>query len=229
MISHEFDFIFIHIPKCAGTSVENFFGHSPPEAGRGAQDHRPMRLLQTPIPWRQALRGGENRLCLARRVYHRCRSHPNPRNKRTVDARQYARYFKFAIIRDPWSRTYSWYRNVVRDPLHRRKYRVEPTIGFGDFLERFGGRGMLAPIDFWLKEFDGGVRMDRLIRFEDLAAEFPRLCADLGAAPTELPRRNTAEGAVDLAAVYDAALRDRVAAIYADEIRTYRFDFPADA
>ncbi len=227
MISHEFGFIFIHIPKCAGTSVETFFGHMSGRSTRGAQDHRPIRMLQQPLPLLDALRDPENRWCLARRLHHRVRRHANPRNTRTVTAAQYRDYKKFTIIRDPWSRTYSWYRNVVRDPLHRRKYGVSPTTSFATFLDRFGGRGMLAPIDYWIKEFDGRVALDHIIYFENLHTEFREFCREIGADGGELPRRNTSEETAKLEEIYDENLHDKVARLYHDEIATYGFTFPA--
>lgn len=226
MISHEYRFIFIHIPKCAGTSVEDYFGHLDDSSGRGAQDHRPMRVLQTPIPLRHALSTAENRLCLVRRAYHACRQHTNPRNKRTVTAAQYAEYYKFTIIRDPWSRLYSWYCNVVRDPIHLQNYRIDSSIDFSTFLDRFGGRGMLAPIDFWLKEFDGQVRLDRIIDFNEIATAFPEICHRLGIADGRLPFKNTGASSSSLHAVYDQKLKKKIEEIYGEEIARYRFSFP---
>ena len=42
MISHKHKYkcIFIHIPKCAGTSIEKALGHFELYNGRGRQDHR---------------------------------------------------------------------------------------------------------------------------------------------------------------------------------------------
>lgn len=226
MISHEHKFIFIHIPKCAGTSVESYFGHLTDNTGRGGQDHRPIRLLQTPIPYLQAFSTAENRFCLARRLYHACRLHSNPRNRRTLTAAQYECYFKFAIIRDPWSRVYSWYRNVMRDPLHLKKYGIERSMDFYTFLDRFGGRGMLAPIDFWLKEFDGNVRLDALIKIGSLATEFPEICENFGVKNAYLPLKNQAEENVSLEEVYDVEGRKKIEEIYCAEIRRYGFSFP---
>lgn len=47
MISHEYQCIFIHIPKCAGTSIENAFGHFKNHVGPGGQDHRTIRYLES--------------------------------------------------------------------------------------------------------------------------------------------------------------------------------------
>ena len=39
MISHKHQCIFVHIPKCAGTSIASALGHLDNHTGRGGQDH----------------------------------------------------------------------------------------------------------------------------------------------------------------------------------------------
>ena len=46
MISHDYRCIFIHIPKCAGTSIEDALGHLDNHPGRGGQDHRSIRIIE---------------------------------------------------------------------------------------------------------------------------------------------------------------------------------------
>lgn len=222
MISHEHEVIFIHIPKCAGTSIEAFFDHFDNFEGRGGQDHRCMRMLQAPIPWRDVVGSASNLELVAKRFGRRIARYPNPRSRRTVSARQYRRYYKFAVIRDPRARVISWYRNVTRDPEHRRQLGVGADLSFDAFVERFAGRGMLAPTDWWLQEFDGVVRIDRLVYFDDLQNGFAQVCADLGLAVTPLPQRNTGSETSTGSYFSENSLR-RLDDIYADEIRNYGF------
>lgn len=224
VISHEHRLIFIHIPKCAGTSVERRFGHFDGFSGRNGQDHRPVRMIRSPLPIGPALRTPDDAKLLAKRLAHPFRRHANPRNRRTVTPEQFRTYHKFAIVRDPWSRVFSWYRNVLRDPIHRRRYDVAPDTPLDVFVDRFAGRGMLRPIDWWLRDFDGAIAMDRIIDFHDLDAGFAALLGDLGLPQEPLPRHNDSGGEADLDRAFTPASREMIARVYAREIALFGFD-----
>ena len=182
MISHDKKLIFIHIPKCAGTSIEAALGHLEGRQGRKLQDHRALREIE---PFGHLARGlgrVEN-LKIARRRLINANAREavnNPDNAVTVTPAQYASYLKATVIRDPWSRSYSWYRNVIRDEIHMTRMNVRPDMPFEDFLRAHLGTGSLRSQLYWLKDFSGKVPMDVLIRFEALAEGFATLCDRLG-------------------------------------------------
>lgn len=223
MISHRHRFIFIHIPKCAGTSVESLFGHFDDFTGRDGQDHRPIRMLQTPVPLDAALRSRENVKMIGKRFARKLLRYPNPRSGWTVTAEQYRSYYKFAIIRDPRTRLYSWYRNVKRDLSHRKALRISADITLEEFVDRFAGRGMLAPATWWLEEFDGFVRLDRLVQFESLATDFECVCRDLGLSPVDLPLHNAATRGTSLNEAFTSRCLRRVEEIYANELARFNY------
>jgi hypothetical protein len=80
MISHKYKCIFIHIPKCAGTSIEEALGHFDDYTGVDAQDHRMIRYLENPIPYKYILRNSSNFISFLRSLKWRITTKINPKN-----------------------------------------------------------------------------------------------------------------------------------------------------
>ena len=87
MINHRHRFIFIHIPKTGGTSMEDVLG-----AWFSMKRERYARWLPGVKHWAQHLTMSE--------ILHRQFSNKNK-------ARRPERYFKFAFVRNPWDRLVS--------------------------------------------------------------------------------------------------------------------------
>ncbi|MCP4744678.1 MAG: sulfotransferase family protein [Desulfobacteraceae bacterium] len=99
----------------------------------------------------------------------------NPKNKRIVTKEQYNNYFKFTIVRNPWDRAFSWYKNVMRDEIHQKGYGISSDISLNFFLKNYAGKGMLRPQTCWLKNYKGKIPMDYIGRFEDLQNTFIKI------------------------------------------------------
>ena len=116
MISHEHRTIFIHVPKCAGTIIENAFGHGRGANVKGSQDYRSIREIKPLKLTDVAFLNLDN----ARLIYRRYRKAEvlNLNIRLVVNGEQYNEYLKFAIVRNPYSRAYSWYRRIMRYPIN---------------------------------------------------------------------------------------------------------------
>ncbi len=187
MISHEHKCIFIHIPKCAGTSIERALGHIDTHVERGVQDHRSIRMIEQPLMNLNIFSSIENFSEVLRRIHHNYRAVTNPHNKFTVTKEQYDSYYKFTIIRNPWARVFSWYKNVMRDEIHKKNLKITGHLSLNEFLRLYAGKGMMRPQTYWIKSFSGSTPLDYIGRFETLIEDFHEICKAIQLSQKNLP------------------------------------------
>ena len=223
MISHRYKCIFIHIPKCAGTSIEQALGHYDNKIPRDGQDHRSIRMIERPIKLKY-LANIDNFKAIARSIQHNFRNHANPNNGNTVTKEQYASYFKFVIVRNPWARVYSWYRNVMADEIHQENLNVNNSIDFNAFLKRFVGTGLLMPQTYWIKDFSGSIALDYIGRFETLNEDFEQVCELMKLDSISLPHKIKGSGK-DYRQFYNDELIKLVSDVYREEIELFNYSF----
>ncbi|GEM_PF-390356 len=225
MISERHRAIFIHIPKTAGTSVEMKLGLFA-NANRGVQDHRSLREIRPLSLFQHAScllkpmwKEGFSRWAMLREMLGFAPA-PGVMSQR-VTHEQFRIYIKFAIVRNPWARVYSWYYNVMHDPSHG----IAPC-DFSTFLHAHAENWALRPQTWWIKDFDGSIPLDRIVRFENLAEEMADVLRQLGIADPALPHVMKGRGHGDYRAAYTDALAQLIADRYQEEIAlfSYRFD-----
>ncbi|MDK9557287.1 sulfotransferase family protein [Marinobacter sp. M216] len=222
MISHDYKMIFIHVPKSAGTSIENAFGHDLGAQGRGSQDHRAIREIE-PVQISNYLRiNSDNANFFYRRIKKLKTNNPN--NKIGITRKQYQEYFKFTIVRNPFSRTHSWYRGIMRDPINLRAYGLPSPIPFEEFLDRFlHKRRLMKPAVWFLKSFNGGIELDFVGKFENLTHDFGLVCDQLGV-QVSLPHKLDG-GGTDWRSEYNDRTRSMVEKFYHEDISTFGYKF----
>jgi hypothetical protein len=228
LICQSFKCVFVHIPKAAGQSIEQFFMD---RLGLDWNTDREALCLQNND--RPDL-GTEKLAHLSAAEYVAC-GH--------MTQQDFDDYFKFSFVRNPWSRILSEYR--YRNYFHHHSFRdfvlnKLPKPGFDDKY-----RHVMPQYDM-LHDQQGNLMVDFVGRFETLQTDFEQVCVRLGIEDAHLPHRNRSDKKSrdlkrriknilfmngenrhqELRDYYDDVTREAVADYYRSDIETfgYRFD-----
>jgi hypothetical protein len=159
-----------------------------------------------------------------------------------ISQQDFDSYFKFAMVRNPWTRILSEYR--YRNYFHHRSFKdfvlnKMPRPGFDDKY-----RHVMPQYDL-LYDADGRQLVDFIGRFETLQRDFDRVCATLGIKDSVLPHRNRSDKKSrdlkrklrnilfmngenqhdSLTDFYDDETREAVAEFYRIDIETFGYQF----
>ncbi|TRC97162.1 sulfotransferase family protein [Mesorhizobium sp. WSM4303] len=208
LLSLEKNFIFIHIPKTAGTSITRAL--------------RPWCLKPKPTQWRRLL----SRLPVPEApVRINFRQHDRAAwLRRKLPAHLYAGAYKFAVVRNPFELVVSNYQHLRRK-TSRRRHRQAQRWDFKAFLRYLERKNRLARVDqtSWISDRDGKLIVDEVLRFETLAEQFNVLAERLGL-PGELPRLNVG-APVDYRALYDEEAKAIVRRLYLRDFERFGYEF----
>lgn len=194
MILHELKLIFIHTPKCAGESIET------------------------------ALMGGPNRGYKGDPFEGTPDKHWGVRDWRLRYPVEFASYFKFSVVRNPWDRIVSWvsYRDLryarIRGSFQDRM-RADLSWrnwSFGRLLKEKSFKNMLF--------LDGRLAVDYVIRFENLQNGFDEVCDKIAIPRTILPFRNRTDHR-PYWEYYDDNLINRVRRRFEFDIQYFDYEF----
>jgi len=171
MICRQPPCIFIHIPKTAGQSVERVFLRW---AGLD-WDHRAALLLR---PNADPTKGPPRLAHLTARDYVRLGY---------ISQSDFDAAFKFAFVRNPWTRMVSLYHHLNQGQSFREYV-------LGEFRERVWEEmaWFVRPQRDFIYDETGALLVDFVGRFERLQEDFDQVCRRLGKPPTPLPRVNQA-------------------------------------
>jgi hypothetical protein len=138
--------------------------------------------------------------------------------------------YKFTVVRNPWDKVVSHYE------YRRKKDKTgiaTGNIGFTDWVRMTYGpdkdtfyynnpRSFQPQVD-WLKDADGLISMDYIIRFESLREDFEHVRQQIGL-DTELPHLNASKRS-GYHAYYDGETRETVARWFREDIEAFGYEF----
>lgn len=125
MISHKYKCIFIHIPKCAGTSINRLLSDS------------------TVFDYRKPNYDYLYGWCPARKIFLQHATVQELLELDLVSIKNWHEYYKFTVIRNPWDRIFSSYNWIKKD------LSIKGT--FKDFIsveKQFSRIELLNPMDY---------------------------------------------------------------------------------
>jgi len=218
MINHEHKFIFIHVPKCAGTSIESLFA---PDAER------------------EDVHGTHNGQVWNKHMTLLDSEHKFP---------DLSNYFKFSFVRNPWSMTLSMYKYLwesnyswpTRWRSNKTKFKYF-DIEFSDYVKTYlpnyptirsvdiissPGREVSVPKSDTLLQWITGKNwsLDFIGKFENLQKDFNVVCDKIKIPSQQLPHHNRTEHE-NYTKHYDDETRQIVAEKYAKDIEYFGYEF----
>jgi Sulfotransferase family len=214
LISYSHKFLFVHVPKTAGTSIvrslrpyaHDSTGYLVNRALAFCGIH--VNLLPGPHRWR------------------RFRPHHSAATiRRHLPRHVYERMYKFAFVRNPWDWFVSYYHFHLQCSTHHRHEHVRRLGSFAEFVRWQVARQRRLQVDF-LTDRQGRLLVDFLGRYETLGEDFRTVCRHVGL-DCELPWHNRSERG-DYRTYYDDATAALVAEHCRADIEAFDYTFAGD-
>ena len=216
LISHQYRVIFVHIQRTGGNSIRHLFNEMDANA-----------VQEVPVD------AAKNRLkhCFISDI------------KAAVEPGLFADYTKFAVVRNPFDRLFSWYAMFKHNTIAKSEIAggVVRTAALGNavevaiapYLDSF--EAFLTMPDsglfqrFYYNQFDylqidGKIAVDAVLRFENLTNDFNALAKKMDF-PSLLPTVNQSIRQQDYRTAYTQATRQIVAERFARDLDYFSYSF----
>ena len=200
LVSLERRFIFIHIPKAAGTSIIHALRPY-------ARASLPRRLL--------------HRVGFGGSSLPQLPDHAKALDVRAAMPEVFANSFKFAVVRNPWAWQVSYYHYIRQNRKHWQHAEVAP-LSFAQYVEWRVVHDRLLQSDFVVDD-DRKLMVDSIARVESLDRDAVAIFDRIGV-ETRLPHRNRSRHD-DYRAYYDDRTRALVAEHWAEDVERFGYSF----
>ena len=200
MISLQKSFLFVHIPKTAGNSIQTVL-----------RDYSEDQLLALRKEQDEIKRFG------LRNPKYKIKKHSTLSEYRdALGEEQFRNLYKFTCVRNPWDRMVSYYFTPTQNPekWSRRNFLglISQAVSVAEYLR----------LDE--NEEDPFGNVDYLMRFENLTDDFRTVCGQLEISPAALPQHNRSSRD-HYSKYYDDELRELVRTKFAAEIDRFGYTF----
>ncbi|TDR17534.1 sulfotransferase family 2 domain-containing protein [Marinicella litoralis] len=206
LISDSHQFVFVHIRKAAGTSLRQI-------------------LEQVSLPknnnlWYKFL--SRNGFVVD---YHK---HSFRKHSALLEAERsmpnalFEKYFKFAIVRNPWDRLVSEYEYIKTQPTHSRFNKLA-KLSFSEYVIYQSQRPAAHQVNV-LKLKDGNLGCDYIGKLESLNESLGVIAENIGVSFADLPHINQVKRR-DYRSYYDKPLREQVRTLWQEDVNAFEYDF----
>ena len=218
MISESKNFIFIHIPKTGGNSIQSIL----------------QKYSEDQIITKAKYQDGIERFEIGNKNYNYRKHAKLIDYKKELKPELYKGMFKFAVVRNPWDRLISYYfsphRGIKEFDRNNFKKMINqiPILGYFTTEIKLTDRvknklGLNYKV---YRSLDKDV--DFYIRFENIEEDFKELCRKLDIPFESLPRYNKSEKN-HYSSYYDNELIELVAKKFKQEIDFFKYEFEMTA
>ena len=200
MISLQKRFLFVHIPRTGGNSIQSILRNYSEDQVVSLHSHQ----------------DGIERFEL-RNPNFKIKKHSTLADYRAaLGEDSFRSLYRFTCVRNPWDRMVSYYFRASRGVVQwdRKEFRkmVSKALSISDYLR-------LEPNDN-----NPFANVDYIMRFESLANDFQVVCAKLDVPAESLPRYNRSSRE-NYCKYYDSVLRELVRERFAREIEQFGYTF----
>lgn len=206
MISDDRECIFVHIPRCAGTSIENVIW-----PGERSEDDLWQGFID---PYHNRYQTGGLQHLFAQQI------------RSEVGASRFTSYFKFAVVRNPFDRLVSQFNYMRSRPDLRVFIGMAETAALKEYVHLIRRRRHVQwePQCSFLYDADGSLLVDFVVRFERLANDMELVFEKIGLDGAHLPYLNSTDRAPYRESL-TPSLRAQVEKMYENDLMRFGYDF----
>jgi len=213
MLSISKDFLFIHIPKTGGNSIQNLLI-------KYSED-------EIFIPFKH--QDGIQRFNVKSSINPILRKHSTISDyKKYLSSTVYDNLYKFTTVRNPWDRIVSFYFSPHKaiDEFDRNEFikiisQVKPIFYYTHELSLIDKlKNSIGLLD----QTNSQSAIDFYLRFENLQYDFDLVCKKIGVETQQLPKVNSSKRK-HYSEYYDNHLKDMVFKKFKEEINLFNYQF----
>lgn len=220
MISDNKKFVFIHVPKTAGRSMERLLGQY--RRNRNID----VKLLRSALSRVDALAPFGVTKAIGGAII--------PEHASYSDLESYGfgqelnEYYSFAIVRDPLKRAYSKYKYGIEQSKSRhlrKEFWDTRNMSFEEWLcyeaKQIQNGTQNTQTGMLIDRESGSIKLNNIIKLENLDRELPELCNDINIEYAPLERINQGSQSV---VVFSEEAKGLVADIYKEDYDNFNYE-----